>query len=114
MQDINGNLIEGTISNLFWVKNGQLFTPALINTGVAGIIRKLVIMLSSQHGMSVQEQNLTQTQLLAADEIFVCNSIIGIWPVIRLADQDFAIGPKTRQIQTWLDELAYETYQTSQ
>jgi 4-amino-4-deoxychorismate lyase len=114
MQDVNGNLIEGTMSNLFWVKNGQLFTPALVNSGVAGIIRKLVIMLSSQHGMSVQEQNLTQTQLLAADEIFVCNSIIGIWPVIRLANHDFAIGPKTRQIQIWLDELAHETYQTSQ
>jgi 4-amino-4-deoxychorismate lyase len=53
------------------------------------------------HGLSVHEQ-MTQTQLLSASELFVCNSIIGIWPIKRLENSHFLVGPITQRIQGWL------------
>jgi 4-amino-4-deoxychorismate lyase len=97
MLDINDHVIEGTMSNLFYVKNNQLYTAKLTQAGVAGIIRTLII----EHE-TVIEHEYTQTDLLAANELFICNAIIGIFPIKQLAEQRFSVGNKTRHLQHWL------------
>lgn len=101
MLDINDCVIEGTMSNLFYSKNNQLYTATLTQSGIAGIIRAMII---SQE--PVIEHSYNQAELLAADELFVCNSVIGIWPIKQLAKHTFAIGTKTKHLQHWLTQRA--------
>ncbi|MGJ0486750.1 MAG: aminodeoxychorismate lyase [Methylomicrobium sp.] len=102
MLDSAGHVIEGTMTNLFYVKNHTLYTAAVTQAGVAGIVRSLIMQLAKQHELEVEEVNYTPDQLFTADEIFVCNSIIGIWPVKQIAQLAFAPGPITRDLQQWL------------
>ena len=64
-----------------------------------------LINLAHIQGHSFTEQPVTQEMLLAADEIFVSNSIIGIWPVRQIGQHHFAIGPITRQLQAGLMQV---------
>jgi 4-amino-4-deoxychorismate lyase len=106
MLDVQGRVIEGTMSNLFIVKNQQLQTARLDQCGIAGIIRQLICDDSIGHGLSISEQYLNKTDILAADEVFVCNSLIGIWPVKYLYDlnqpQDYIIGPVSQHVSSSL------------
>ena len=101
MLDINNRVIEGTMSNLFYRKNNQLYTADLTQSGVAGIIRGIII-----NHESVIEHHFTQDELLEADELFVCNSIIGLWAIKQLAHRSFAVGSKTKYLQHWLTQRA--------
>ncbi len=105
MLDTNGQVIEGTMSNLFYVKANSLYTACLKQAGIAGIVRQQLINLAHIQGHSFTEQPVTQEMLLAADEIFVSNSIIGIWPVRQIGQHHFAIGPITRQLQAGLMQV---------
>lgn len=108
MLDINGHVIEGTMTNLFYVKNHTLYTSGLIFTGVAGIIRGILMAISSIQGISSIEHAFTQDELLSADEVFVCNSIVGIWPVRQIEKTRFQVGEITRQLQTGLARFQNE------
>lgn len=104
MCDCAGNLVEGTRSNLFLAVQGRLFTPDLTQCGIAGILRAQLLTL---FGSRVEVATLHDTRLLGAEEIFVCNSVLGIWPVtqLRFRDQErqLQVGPWAREAQAWLD-----------
>ena len=87
------------MTNLFYVKNHILYTSGLIFAGVAGIIRGILMEISSIQGVPALEYAFTQDELLSADEVFVCNSIVGIWPVRQIAKTCFPVGEITRQLQ---------------
>jgi 4-amino-4-deoxychorismate lyase len=99
MLDINNRVIEGTMSNLFYYQNNQLYTADLTQSGVAGIIRAMII-----NHEAVIEHHFTQEELLDADEVFVCNSVIGLWPIKQLANRCFAVGNETKHLQSWLNQ----------
>lgn len=99
MLDINGHVIEGTMSNVFLVKNNILYTPEIELCGVTGIIRNIVIQLANNNQISFIEKTITQEAINNADELFISNSIIGIWPIKRIADKQYKIGPLTKQLQ---------------
>jgi len=98
-------LIDGTMTNVFIVKQQQLFTPELTLSGVAGIMRQQVINCSEQAGLKVVYADLTLNDLLAADEVFVTNSIINIWPVTTISTTSYQHGPITKQLQNLLTKL---------
>ena len=108
MLDFNDHVIEGTMTNLFYIKDNRIYTSALNLSGVSGIMRSIIIMRCAQHQLTVIEHDFNQEALLAADEIFVCNSIIAIWPVTQLAGIHLPVGQKTQQIQRWLAEFQDE------
>lgn len=108
MLDINDYVIEGTMTNLFYIKNQVLHTSSLAQSGVAGIIRGIIMELSSVHHLPVMEHEFTQDELLSADEVFVCNSIIGIWPVRQIENSRFSVGLITRQLQDRLAQFENE------
>ncbi|EPJ51801.1 MAG: hypothetical protein OFPI_16150 [Osedax symbiont Rs2] len=111
--DTQGNLIEGTMSNLFWLANGVLYTPDLSYSGVEGVIRNaLISQCQHQSVFEVQTANYQLSQLLAADEVFVCNSVINILPVVSIVIDDatgksknYQVGPVTRALQEMLHNL---------
>lgn len=87
--DINNHVIEGTMSNVFYVKNQCLYTADLTYAGVLGIVREIIIELAQQRGIKVIIHAYHQQDLLLADELFVCNSIIGLWQVRQLEQKHF-------------------------
>lgn len=98
MCDMNGCVIEGTMSNLFFVRDGELHTPDLSNSGVAGIIREVILELALTLNIPVHCQHYSRRDLESADELFVTNSIIGLWPVRLLEQQIYALGPVTQRL----------------
>lgn len=102
MLDIQDHVIEGTMTNLFYVKNNTFYTSALTLSGVAGIMRGIIMSILADQHVALVEHAFTPKELLVADEVFVCNSIIGIWPVKQIAETHFSVGNKTRQLQLWL------------
>ncbi|ESS68477.1 aminodeoxychorismate lyase PabC [Methyloglobulus morosus KoM1] len=110
MRDINGHVIEGTMTNLFYVKEDITYTATLKLSGVTGVLRGIVMQLLREQNCPLIEQDYSKEELLAADEIFVCNAIIGIWPVKQIGDANFAIGKLTGQLQAWLAKLKRQTY----
>ncbi|SFT28431.1 aminotransferase class IV [Paenibacillus sp. BC26] len=83
-----GWLSEGIVSNLFFARAGQVFTPA-IETGILpGITRQRVIELAREAGLAVEEGFYTWTELLEAEEVWVTNSIQELVPVSALRDEE--------------------------
>ena len=111
MLDLNGHVIEGTMSNVFFVKNAILYTPSLTQAGIAGIMRDFVLRAASEQGIKIECGLFTPEQLLAADEIFVTNSIIGIWAVKQLESQPFSVGNITQTLQTHLAQFKQQVIQ---
>jgi len=101
--DEAGHIIEATRSNLFLVRNGALFTPDLSRCGVAGLQRERVMDWAKRNGMVCNVANLLLDDLLAADEIFVVNSVIGLWPVRELPGFRRDSFPISLLIQEWLN-----------
>jgi 4-amino-4-deoxychorismate lyase len=99
MCDLVGQVKEGTMSNLFWVKKGILHTPDLSGCGVAGIMREQVMNLACELGMELVIAETTPQGLTEADEMFVTNSLIGIWPVLHFNGHDYPLGSVTQQLR---------------
>lgn len=114
MLDINGNVIEGTMTNLFYIRNKAVYTPELTQTGVHGIFRRIIMNLLASHQIETFERAVTKDDLLAADEAFFCNSVIGLWPIKQIENACYQIGPVTRQCQTWLNETINEALNDEQ
>ena len=87
--DYDNNVIEATQSNVFLVKDGIIKTPLLHNCGVAGVMREHIIEQAQKLGFDVQSVSLLVSDFFKADEIFVSNSIIGLWPVRQFQDIEF-------------------------
>ena len=56
------------------------------------------------HKVQVEVRDLSLDELLASREIFVCNSIVGVWPVRRIGSRDYTVGPMTRLAAQWAAE----------
>jgi D-alanine transaminase len=79
-----GYAIEGTASNLFMVKNNTIITPPLSNKILAGITREVVLELAIQEGIAYLEQDILETDLYQADEIWLTSSTKEIIPVLKI------------------------------
>ena len=78
------HLAEGSISNVFLVKEEKVLTPSLDTPVLAGITRKVVLELAEGNDMEWSEQRLVIQDLLEADEVFLTNSIMELMPVCRI------------------------------
>jgi 4-amino-4-deoxychorismate lyase len=96
VSDDRGRPVSGTRTNLFWVSGGVVRTPTLDRCGVSGHMRRKVLSIAGVRAR-LGEGNWEEVE--AADEVFLTNSLIGIWPVARLgARQWTAPGPVTREL----------------
>lgn len=68
-----GNIIESTIANIFWVKEGELYTPPLSEGCVAGVMRRHLC----EAVPGIRQEPLTPEMLAEADEVFLTNAIRG-------------------------------------
>lgn len=85
-----GGLCESMSSNLFWVKDHVVYTPALTTGCLPGVMRSVVIELAGKAQMTVRETtNPTTADLLEADEIFLTNAVQGIRWVVAFRDRRY-------------------------
>lgn len=101
--DIAGHVVGATMSNVFLVRDDVLSTPDLSNCGIAGIARERILELAHAHDIECLVTSITPQTLLDADEVFVCNSVNGIWPVRALEQQRWSPGDMTRYLALRLD-----------
>ncbi len=82
--DTEEQLICGTMSNVFIVRGERLMTPDLSQSGVAGVMRRLVLEIAEEGGSIVEITAIGHQVLSAADEVFLCNSQFGVVPVTSI------------------------------
>lgn len=99
MRDSDGRVIEGVYSNVFIVRDNRLLTADLTRCGVAGVMRSALLEQAPLLGIQAEVADLTLQDLQQADEVFVCNSVYGIWPVRALDTMNWSPGPVTRKLQ---------------
>ncbi|MDZ5602192.1 aminodeoxychorismate lyase [Pseudomonas sp. RP23018S] len=99
VRDTQGRVVEGVYSNLFLVRHDQLITPDLSRCGVAGVMRAALMEQAGVLGIAVTVRDVLIEELQQADEVFVCNSVYGIWPVRALGTLNWSPGPLTRKLQ---------------
>lgn len=102
--DSASRLVEGVASNLFLVRDGCVYTPRLHRCGVAGIVRELLLRAGAD-GPRIVVADLTLDDLLLADEVFLSNSIIGIWPVLKIDCLHKPRGDVTIAVQKYFQTL---------
>jgi len=81
---------EGSISNIFTVKDSVVFTPALETGILNGITRDVVIEIAADLGITCCENFLKTDDVLLADEVFMTNSLMEIIPVREIDRQMFS------------------------
>ncbi len=84
MLNANHHVIEGCMSNLFAVKDNQIFTPDLKLSGVNGIMRNVIIDAAKNNKIRVNIVDLTIDELASMHEIFISNSLIGMKSVNKI------------------------------
>lgn len=97
MCDTEDCVIEGTMSNLFVIHRGTLITPDLSQSGVAGVVRGALLDAAERLDIPHHLQSVTPALVEQADELFLTNSLIGIWPVARLEAKKYEVAGKITQ-----------------
>jgi 4-amino-4-deoxychorismate lyase len=87
--DQQGYVTEGTMTNLFMVKDTLIKTPKIDKAGVSGVMREIIMEYLNQSGYKIRETRLKPQELQQADELFLTNSVIGVWPVKSCAEKDY-------------------------
>jgi branched-subunit amino acid aminotransferase/4-amino-4-deoxychorismate lyase len=80
----DGHVVEGSTSNLFWIKNGAVCTPPLPSGILPGVTRAVVVELCGKLGLDVREENTGPEELRGMDGIFLSLSSSGIAEVAFL------------------------------
>ncbi|MEF8808125.1 aminotransferase class IV [Natronomonas sp.] len=103
MRDTDGYLAEGATSNVFFVDDGILRTPAE-GSVLPGITRETVIELAEEEDFTVDSGQYTIDDLRGADEAFLTNSTWEIRPIATADGIDIGDGPMTKLLQRLYDE----------
>ncbi len=102
LRDVNGDVISGTMSNLFLLRAGELTTPALNGSGIAGVMRDLIIESARAEGVPVHIDRVTPEAVRGADAVFLVNSVIGVWPVAVLDAMSWRAHPFAGRMRLWI------------
>lgn len=102
--DDTGAVIGGTMTSLFVVRGKELLTPDLGLSGVDGVTRLRVLRAAKVHGVPCRICRLEAADILAADEVFLGNSIAGLWRIVRLEDRQWTASRWTEQFNQWIHE----------
>ena len=97
--DAMGNVAESATSNVFMVRDGEVFTPVANGTFLAGITRARHIENLRRDGTPVHETVLTFRDFEEADEVFLSGNLTKVTPVTAFDDRQYQVGPVTRRVR---------------
>jgi len=111
MVNTDGFVTEGTVSNIFMIKEGSLFTPAKEMGLLPGVTRQAVLEIAEAKGLKTREAKITINELLMAEEAFLTNALIEILPLVRVDEHPIGKGipgPLTQELMSAYKELVKE------
>ncbi|WP_420005208.1 branched-chain amino acid aminotransferase [Arenibacterium sp. LLYu02] len=97
--DAMGNVAETATSNVFMVKDGEVFTPIANGTFLSGITRARHIANMRAEGIVVHEAVLSYAHFEAADEIFLSGNMSKVTPVTAFDEVSYQHGPVTKRVR---------------
>jgi branched-chain amino acid aminotransferase len=106
--DRNGHVTEGTVANIFLVRNGVLITPDVSTDILEGITRDTVIKLAQHLNIPVEIRPIDRSELYIADEIFFCGSSARITPILSVDKRPVGqgnVGNITNQLLGQYEQL---------
>ena len=89
MLDQSGQVVSGTMSNLFVQRGGELLTPPIARAGIEGVVRGLLIDCAGQVGEALRIEAIGLADLYAAEALYLCNSLIGVVRVAGFEDHEY-------------------------
>ena len=84
LMNSQGKVCEATGMNIFMVRNGKLITPSVDQDILEGITRDSVLTVAKDLGLTTQERPIDKTELLIADEVFLCGTAAKIAPIKQI------------------------------
>ncbi len=105
MLGASGELVGGTMSNVFAVHGRAVSTPRIVESGVEGIMRAVVLYESAGLGFAPEERRMTLADLLTADEVFITNARLGVVPARRVGEHAFRMRDTAMRLRTHIEAL---------
>jgi 4-amino-4-deoxychorismate lyase len=96
--DTHQNIIETSVGNLFWYKDHVWYTADHSESGVEGVMRNQILAVMQEKGLLCQVVHQDISDLFCAQELFVCNSLMMLVPVVSL------FNPLTQQNKHYVIE----------
>ncbi len=109
MCDLEGHIAEGATSNLWFVRDGELYTPTTDGPVLPGITRQIVLELACDAGLTVHEGAYEPVAVRDADEAFLTNRTWELRPVATLDGCEIGGGPVTERLSRRYDERVERT-----
>lgn len=95
--DIEDNISECIDSNIFWIKDNILFTPAIKSGCIEGVMRKNIMITAAQLNIKVEEVLAKKEELLNADHVFTSN-VSAIQPVVSIENKKFGVDSEILEL----------------
>lgn len=105
LSNTRGFVVEGASSNLFWIKNGVVYTPPLKAGILTGITRAVVFEIASSLRIPVREKNIRLKELARADGVFLSLSSFGIVEAKSLDGKNLRKSPLTGRVADTYNQL---------
>jgi len=104
--DLDGTVLEGPVTNVWWREGEHLLTPSLDLGILAGETREALLELAPSLGLGVEEGAYPLERLLGADEVFTSSSVREVMPVVAVDDCDYGSREAANALQEALRSLA--------
>lgn len=107
--DTQQQIVESSVGNLFWYKNNTWYTANLSESGVEGVMRNHVLAVMQEKGIECQVVKQDLSELFSVNELFVCNSLMLLVPIVGLFDpinkkhQDFHVA-QSKKLQHYMQQ----------
>jgi len=102
--DSKNNLIEGTMTNVFFIKENILFTPKIKKGGIKGIMRQVIIEKSNMFFDKIKETNIKKDCMNYYDSMFLTNSVIKVLPVNSFLEKKFRLQDSLKNLINFFEE----------
>jgi len=100
--DAQGYVSEASGENVFMVRRGEVFTPPVGSSILAGITRETMLVLCKELGIPTQERPISRDELYFADEVFFTGTAAEVTPVREVDERKIGAGsrsPLTQRLQ---------------
>lgn len=102
------NIADGSISNIYIVKNGKILTPPVVDGALPGVVRS-ILLAELNHLFPIIEKTILPAELLGADEVFLTNALMGVKSVGKVDNKEFnsfgmanKIGDALREMKNYI------------
>ncbi len=110
MTTISGSISETSISNIFWIRNNQVYTPSIECDLLPGVMRKIVFRLIDDiSSLELVEGKFSTEELILSDAAFCTNAFREIYPVQSFENKEFNLDhPTVKLVEQKLEEYKQE------